>query len=213
MQIVLGASYRAYVKVADHFGIKTKECWQVDRGGGLPIVWSCEGLGDPSYFYINGVWVFAGMAAALIFVFGYFLSQSIIGGLLSAVCFFFNHGEVIVQMFTHSKRVHFAMFTVYTRSMDTPIARKLWISADISTDSNCFLVLAPKSAPLEALTLRGNHYSVFASHMAVFSVRLPNTSHRTAWIVVPTSCATSNHNRSVSWKTGKILIDDLKQND
>lgn len=93
-QVILGASYRIYMKLTDRLGIQAKECWQVDRGGGLPAVWSCEGLGDPSYFYINGVWMFAGTAAALIFLFGYFLSHSIIGGLLSVVCFFYNHGEV-----------------------------------------------------------------------------------------------------------------------
>ena len=93
-QVILGAAYRSYMNFADTFGIKSKECWQVDRGDDLPAVWSCEGLGDPAYFYINGVWLCAGLTAALLFIFGFFLSDSVLGGIVSIASFFFNHGEV-----------------------------------------------------------------------------------------------------------------------
>ena len=86
--------FRGFINFARIAGIKTKECWQVDRGDDLPTVWSCEGLGDPSYFYITGVWLFAAATAALIFIFGYYLSHSILGGIIAVSSFFFNHGEV-----------------------------------------------------------------------------------------------------------------------
>ena len=45
----------------------------MNRGGDLPPVQSCEGLGDPAYFYLSGVWTFAGMTAFLIFVIASYL--------------------------------------------------------------------------------------------------------------------------------------------
>ena len=93
-QVILGAAYRGFVHVANMAGISTKECWQVDRGDDLPVVWSCEGLGDPTYFYINGVWFCAGITAALLFLYGCYLSRSVLGGIIAISSFFFNHGEV-----------------------------------------------------------------------------------------------------------------------
>jgi hypothetical protein len=94
LQVILGAAYRGFIHFTNTAGIKTKECWQVDRGDDLPAVWSCEGLGDPSYFYINGVWLCAGITAALIFIYGCYLSRSIFGGIIAISAFFFNHVEV-----------------------------------------------------------------------------------------------------------------------
>ena len=101
MQVVLGAAYRSFIHFMNAAGIKTKECWQVDRGDDLPAVWSCEGLGDPSYFYINGVWFCAGITAALIFLYGCYLSRSVFGGIIAISSFFFNHGEVTFSKILH----------------------------------------------------------------------------------------------------------------
>lgn len=107
-EVILGVAYRGYISIANTFGIKSKECWQVDRGDDLPAVWSCEGLGDPTYFYINGVWLCAGLTAALLFIYGYFLSDSIFGGAITILSFFFNHGECTRVQWTPPLRESFA---------------------------------------------------------------------------------------------------------
>ena len=47
---------------------KTKECWKINRGGNLSPVWSCEGIGDPVYFYLTGVWICAALAMTFTFL-------------------------------------------------------------------------------------------------------------------------------------------------
>ena len=116
LQLVLGGAFRGFKTFTDTLGITTKECWQVDRGEGMSDVWSCEGnslynsnsflwslcklfwlyigLGDPTYFYVNGVFICAAVTACLLFIYGSFLSKSILGGVITILCFFFNHSEV-----------------------------------------------------------------------------------------------------------------------
>lgn len=92
-EVFLGISYRIFQHTADYFNIKTKECWEVIRGDELPPVQSCEGLGDPAYFYTRCVFLLNGLVGSLMFLYGRILSNSIFGGVLAASCFFFNHGQ------------------------------------------------------------------------------------------------------------------------
>nr|CAD7197549.1 unnamed protein product [Timema douglasi] len=85
--------YHAYLKTMNYLGRPTKQCWQVERGHGLSPVTSCEGPGDPIYFYLEFVWIFAGLTVMVIFIYGTFLSDSVAGGFLSVICFFYNHNE------------------------------------------------------------------------------------------------------------------------
>lgn len=72
--------------------LKILVCWQVNRGNELPPVESCEGIGNYHYFYVYGVFLLAGSVPAALFIGGIFLSGSILGGLLAAAAFMFNHG-------------------------------------------------------------------------------------------------------------------------
>ncbi|CAL4085759.1 unnamed protein product, partial [Meganyctiphanes norvegica] len=92
-EVVLGGTYRMFDAITSWMGLEMRVCWQVSRGGGLSPVVSCEGLGDPTYWYLAGVWFCAASTAALLFIQGLELSGSLCGGFLTIICFFFNHTE------------------------------------------------------------------------------------------------------------------------
>ncbi|GMT18785.1 hypothetical protein PFISCL1PPCAC_10082 [Pristionchus fissidentatus] len=92
-EVVLAYFYRNFKAITDKMGWKVQACWQVNRGGNLAPVESCEGIGNPHYFYIGGAFLVAGSVAGLLFLLGVVLSDSILGGLLSVAAFAFNHGE------------------------------------------------------------------------------------------------------------------------
>jgi len=206
LQVILGAAYRGFIHFTNTAGIKTKECWQVDRGDDLPAVWSCEGLGDPSYFYINGVWLCAGITAALIFLYGCYLSRSIFGGIIAISGFFFNHGEVYFSKICNDITKLLTQFygnTVYPRSVDTSFAGKFRLSIDFGSDFVSLLVSASNNTTLETFMLYCLYYYGFPSHLAIFAICLPYTSAQFNGVVDPKFYSSFEYNCGLSWKIGK----------
>uniref|UniRef100_A0A673MQD6 Probable C-mannosyltransferase DPY19L1 n=1 Tax=Sinocyclocheilus rhinocerous TaxID=307959 RepID=A0A673MQD6_9TELE len=107
-EVVLASWYRAYTSTMDFFGIPTKMCWTINRGEGLDPVESCEGLGDPAYFYVTFVFLLNGAMMSLFFIYGTYLSGSRLGGTVTVLCFFFNHGESTRVMWTPPLRESFS---------------------------------------------------------------------------------------------------------
>lgn len=66
-ELFLGLAYRALNPWLH------RQCWTVNRGDDRTPVQSCEGLGEPAYFYLSGVWFFAGLTAFSIFVLATFV--------------------------------------------------------------------------------------------------------------------------------------------
>uniref|UniRef100_A0AAR2IHA0 Dpy-19-like 1, like (H. sapiens) n=1 Tax=Pygocentrus nattereri TaxID=42514 RepID=A0AAR2IHA0_PYGNA len=67
-----------------------------------------SGLGDPAYFYITFVFLLNGVMMSLFYVYGAYLSGSRLGGAVTVLCFFFNHGESTRVMWTPPLRESFS---------------------------------------------------------------------------------------------------------
>ncbi|XP_068178896.1 dpy-19-like 1, like isoform X1 [Antennarius striatus] len=124
-EVVLASWYRIYTGVMGYFGIPTKMCWSINRGEGLTPVDSCEGMGDPAYFYVTCVFLLNGAMMSLFFLYGVYLSGSRLGGIVTTLCFFFNHGESTRVMWTPPLRESFAYpFLILQMLLLTFILRK-----------------------------------------------------------------------------------------
>ena len=59
-----------YKATWDKMGWQTQICYTIERGEGMDPVSSCEGLGDPAHFYLEGVWCFSSLVAIMLFYLG-----------------------------------------------------------------------------------------------------------------------------------------------
>uniref|UniRef100_A0A3B1J287 Dpy-19-like 1, like (H. sapiens) n=1 Tax=Astyanax mexicanus TaxID=7994 RepID=A0A3B1J287_ASTMX len=107
-EVVLASWYRIYTTVMGYFKIPTKMCWSINRGEGLEPVDSCEGMGDPAYFYVTFVFLLNGVMMSLFYIYGTYLSGSHAGGVITVSSFFFNHGESTRVMWTPPLRESFS---------------------------------------------------------------------------------------------------------
>ncbi|XP_052610975.1 probable C-mannosyltransferase DPY19L2 isoform X4 [Peromyscus californicus insignis] len=107
-EVVIAYWYRTVVGIMNLFGLETKTCWNVTRIEPLKEIQSCEGLGDPACFYVGVIFMLNGLMMGLFFIYGTYLSGSQLGGLITVVCYFFNHGEATRVMWTPPLRESFS---------------------------------------------------------------------------------------------------------
>ncbi|XP_075822624.1 protein C-mannosyl-transferase DPY19L1 isoform X2 [Microtus pennsylvanicus] len=164
-EVILASWYRIYTKIMDLIGIQTKICWTVTRGEGLSPIESCEGLGDPACFYVAVIFMLNGLMMALFFIYGTYLSGSRLGGLVTVLCFFFNHGECTRVMWTPPLRESFSYpFLVLQMLLVTHILRatKLYRGSLIALCiSNVFFMLPWQFAQFVLLTQISSLFAVY----------------------------------------------------
>ncbi|KAM5273568.1 putative C-mannosyltransferase DPY19L2 [Ctenodactylus gundi] len=107
-EVVVACWYRAFMGITNFFGIETKTCWTVRRMEPHHEVQSCEGMGDPAYFYVGVIFILNGLTLGLFFIYATYLSGNRLGGLLTVMCYFFNHGEATRVMWTPPLRESFS---------------------------------------------------------------------------------------------------------
>ncbi|KHJ43816.1 hypothetical protein D918_05868 [Trichuris suis] len=106
-EIVAAVLFRTYQSLTRYFDYETEVCWSTFRGENISPTTSCEGMGNKFYFYLNIIFSLGGLLASLLFLFGYLLSESILGGILTILCFFFNHGQATRTMWAPCLRESF----------------------------------------------------------------------------------------------------------
>uniref|UniRef100_A0A2K5TL41 Dpy-19 like 2 n=1 Tax=Macaca fascicularis TaxID=9541 RepID=A0A2K5TL41_MACFA len=107
-EVVIASWYRTFMGIMNLFGLETKTCWNVTRIEPLNEVQSCEGLGDPACFYVGVIFILNGLMMGLFFMYGAYLSGTQLGGVITVLCFFFNHGEATRVMWTPPLRESFS---------------------------------------------------------------------------------------------------------
>ena len=95
-EVLLSVIYRAMSAM----NMLKEECFQVNRGSTMSPVLSCEGHKEPTYFYVTGVFILNGALLGILFLFGTFLSKSILGGVLTTLAYLFNHDEATRVMWS-----------------------------------------------------------------------------------------------------------------
>ncbi|CAL7933336.1 unnamed protein product [Xylocopa violacea] len=89
-ELIIGYLYHC----AKNLGIiSVEQCWQIERGKGVPPVTSCEGLGVPVYFYLEAVWISTMFTAAVLFYYSMYLGNNLKSGIIAVLLFFYNHNE------------------------------------------------------------------------------------------------------------------------
>ncbi|CAK5085723.1 unnamed protein product [Meloidogyne enterolobii] len=106
-ELILSSLFSVFRRFSDYFEWETIVCWRVNRGGGMPPIESCEGLGNYHYFYIYGAFLVASSVIFSLFIGGFSLSQSFFGGILASISFMFNHGEATRAQWTPPLRESF----------------------------------------------------------------------------------------------------------
>uniref|UniRef100_A0A8C4KIR4 Dpy-19 like C-mannosyltransferase 1 n=1 Tax=Dromaius novaehollandiae TaxID=8790 RepID=A0A8C4KIR4_DRONO len=163
-EVVLASWYRIYTTIMDFLGVPTKICWTVNRGTGLSPVESCEGLGDPASFYVAVIFLLNGLMMSLFFIYGTYLSGSRLGGLITVICYFFNHGECTRVMWTPPLRESFSYpFLVLQMLLLTYILRYLSIYTYLIAlcVSNIFFMLPWQFAQFVLLTQIASLFAVY----------------------------------------------------
>ena len=159
-EVVLGGLFRMYDYVSGAMNWRTKSCWKINRGDHLAPVFSCDGLGDPHNFYISCVWLVSAFSAVFIFLLGAEIGDSVWGGIISALFFFYNHGECTRVQWTPSLRESFGYPVCIAQHFFVSLFLRHFPASSKSTSDGGNKIKKPNSAETDCSRRRRQTFQV-----------------------------------------------------
>ncbi|MXQ85271.1 hypothetical protein E5288_WYG014387 [Bos mutus] len=99
-EVIIAFCYRTFVGIMNLFGLETKTCWNVTRIEPLNEVQSCEGMFLPKMLLYIVTNVYGNPDL--------WMCGTQLGGIITVLCYFFNHGEATRVMWTPPLRESFS---------------------------------------------------------------------------------------------------------
>lgn len=92
-EVLIGCLYKNFIALTQRFKLPTVVCFTVERDDPKleHEILSCEGYGEPIYFYLSVVWTLSGITVFLLYMYGYFLHRNLIAGCVVIVYYFCMH--------------------------------------------------------------------------------------------------------------------------
>lgn len=142
-EVVIGLAFRIFNQTCNNLSIPSKNCWMINRPD-LPPVESCSGLGDPATFYITSVYLWNGLSGFALPLLATMVSDSLLGTVLSCMCYFFNYNEATRIQWTPPLRESFAypllllQMALTTHLLSAPV-NIIWCILYVTLTTSCLL--------------------------------------------------------------------------
>lgn len=154
-EIFTSLLYLAFMNMTEIYEIPSLLCWdENDVGSG-----ECNGLADPTYFYLSVIWILSGLLVFTMYMYGTFLSKHIFGG-FACVIYYFTLHEHATNIHNHpSSRENFAVpflliqFFILSKeiakrraSTEEPVHRNFSIISDMALITTISIIFWPVSS-------------------------------------------------------------------
>lgn len=154
-EIFTSLLYLTFMNMTELYEIPSLWCWdEIDVGHG-----ECNGLADPTYFYLSIIWILSGLLVFTLYMYGTFLSKHIFGG-FACVIYYFTLHEHATNIHNHpSSRENFAVpflliqFFILSKeiakrraAIEEPVHRNFSIISDMALITTISIIFWPVSS-------------------------------------------------------------------
>jgi C-mannosyltransferase DPY19L len=112
-EILTAFLYTNFMNLSNFLNLSKELCWAIQnrRAGDISdddVLYACDVLEDPIYFYLSIVWFLSGLTVFLLYIYGTLLSRSMLGGLTSVIYYLISHQDATNVISNPTARENYA---------------------------------------------------------------------------------------------------------